>query len=278
MTYIIHGATGAQGAPVLAALLASGHSATAAVRTPSTYSGPGEALSVDFAAPASVVEAYRGAEGVFVHLPIGGPEQLLKHALVIAEAAEASRPARVVVSTSGYTLDDPDSALAVLVRRLTDAGISTAVVQPRLYLENLLLPFVVGGAREDGVLGYPLREDYAVSWSSHLDVADVVVRLLLDDTVSGVVEVGALPGLLGADLAHSFSEHLGRPVRYESMDPEELGRLLTPIMGPGVAPVVATYQMHATQPHAQISAERSAQQLLGLSPRSVEQWLNDMGV
>lgn len=276
MTYLIHGATGAQGTPVVAALTASGRSVRAAVRNPSTYTGPGTAVTVDLTDPASLVEAYRGADGVFVHLPLGTPEQQLAHALVIADAVEAARPTRVVVSTSGYTLDDPESALAVLVRRLTDSGVSTAVVQPRLYLENLLLPVVVGPVKDDSVLAYPVRDDYAVSWSSHLDVADVVATLLQDSTITGTVGVGALPGLLGTDLAAGFSKHLTRPVRFESMDPDEFGRLITPLFGPGAGPVVDSYKWRATQADEVVADETSAQRLLGLTPRSVAQWLHDM--
>ena len=57
MTYLIHGATGAQGAPVAAALAAAGLDVTAAVRTPSTYEGPGTAVAVDFEDPVDVAEA-----------------------------------------------------------------------------------------------------------------------------------------------------------------------------------------------------------------------------
>ena len=278
MTYIVHGATGAQGSPVVAALTSSGHHVTAAVRTPSSYTGPGTAVAVDLASPTTLVEAYRGAEGVFVHLPIGSPEQQLEHALVIADAVDAARPGRVVLSTSGYTLDDPASAVAVLAARLVASGVSTAVVQPRLYLENLLLPVVVGPVQEERVLRYPVREDYAVSWSSHLDVADVVVRLLQDLTVTGTVGVGALPGLLGADLAQGFADHLGRPVAFESMAPDDFEALLTPLFGPAATSVADSYRWRATQSDELVDEATSAQLLLGLRPRTVAQWLRDTGV
>ncbi|PPG28622.1 hydroxylase [Pseudoclavibacter sp. RFBG4] len=278
MTYLIHGATGAQGAPVVAALTAAGLVVTAAVRAPNSYEGPGAAVAVDFTDTASLTDAYRGVEGVFVHLPIGSPAQQLAAATAVADAAEVSRPARVVVSTSGYTLEDPESPLAVLVRRLEEANISTAVVQPRLYLENLLLPFVVGPVKERGVLSYPIRTDYAVSWSSHLDVADVVVGLLQDSSVTGIVGVGALPGLLGDDLAQSFAAHLGQPVSFESSDPDQFGKSLVLLIGPGAEPVVDSYKWRATQPDEAIGEATSAQRRLGISPRSVTEWLGQMGV
>lgn len=67
------------------------------------------------------------------------------------------------------------------------------------------------------MLRYPVRPDYAVSWSSHADVAKVAERLLMDNTLGGVVGIGHLPGLLGADLAAGFSKHFGRDVRFEAL-------------------------------------------------------------
>jgi hypothetical protein len=59
-----------------------------------------------------------------------------------------------------------------LVREVENSEASTAVIAPRLYLENLLLPIVIEPVKTDNTLSYPLRSDYPVSWRSHLDIAD----------------------------------------------------------------------------------------------------------
>ena len=279
MTYLIHGATGAQGGPVVAALRKAGKNVTAAVRNPSAYDG--DAVAVDFNSVASLEEAYRGVEGVFVHLPIGTAQQQLAYAQTIVDAVTSAQPARVIASTSGYradTTDDAgDDAASVLVRGLMASGVSVAIVEPRLYLENLFLPVVIGPLREDGVLRYPIRDDYRVSWSSHLDIADVVVRLFAQPEVTGVVTVGALPGLVGDDLAAGFGGHLGRDVSFEAQHPDDFSALITPLFGEaGAEPVVASYRWRFTQPGEEIEAEQSAQQRLGIKPRSIEQWLRDV--
>lgn len=278
MTYIIHGATGAQGSPVYAALVAAGHDVTAAVRDASAFDGT--AVAVDYSSVPSLEAAYRGADGVFIHLPIGTPDQQRAYAEAIVTAVTNAQPTRVVASTSGYgAATDDDSPVSVLVRGLRASGVSVAIVEPRLYLENLLLPTVVAPLHDEGVLRYPLRDDYAVSWSSHLDVADVVVRLLADHSVTGSVAIGALPALLGADLAAGFAAHLGRDVRFEAQDPDDFGALITPLFGAeGTAPVVAGYRWRLTQADDVIDEARSAQKLLSLEPRSVSQWLRDVGV
>ncbi|RZU66446.1 uncharacterized protein YbjT (DUF2867 family) [Microterricola gilva] len=285
MVYIVHGATGAQGSPVLSSLLAAGKEATAAVRTPAGLPTGAGAVTVDFADAASLADAYRGSEGVFVHLPLGAPDQLAGFAASVVEAIGQARPARVVISTSGQIVDDPesplqaadDSAIMTLIRGVEATGVPFAVVAPRLYLENLLLPMVAGPAAEDGVLRYPLRADYPVSWSSHLDVAATVVRLLTGPALEGTVAVGHHPALTGADLAAGFAAHMGRDVRFEALSPAEFGVLITPLFGADAsAPVVGLYEALGAQDGNTIDAANSAQQLLELQPRSVSAWLAEV--
>jgi uncharacterized protein YbjT (DUF2867 family) len=278
MTYFIHGANGAQGGPVATALRSAGHTVHAGVRDADTYRGQDHAVAVDLASAESLELAYRDTAGVFVHLPVGPPDQQLAHATAIIQAVEAAKPSRVVVSTSGYATT-PDAPLGQLIAGLQRAGVSLAVIEPRLFLENLLLPTVVGPAKSEGVLRYPIRADYAVSWVSHLDIADIAARLLTDTETTGRVGVGALPGLLGADLAAGFSEHLGRDVTFEAQDPDAFGASIEPMFGAaGAAPVVDSYRWRAGQPDEIIDKATSAQSLLGIEPRSIQRWLADLGV
>ncbi|PPG28593.1 hydroxylase [Pseudoclavibacter sp. RFBG4] len=281
MTIIIHGASGAQGAPLLSLLQAAGHDTTSAVRD--TTKVDGKAVSVDFNSVSSLAEAYQGAKGVFVHLPLGSPDQQAAFATAIGDAVAQAQPERVVFSTSGYPLTLPDgtnTAHGILHDKLEKSGVPYAVIAPKTFLENLLLPVSLEPARTEGKLRYPIREDYAISWISHLDMADIAVKLLTDNVdVQGVVTAGALPALLGDDLADGFSAHLDKAVTFESQTPDDYGKLILPIFGPaGVEPVIASYHARWSMPDERIDESRSAQKLLGLAPRSVEQWLRDMGI
>ncbi|MEU8124886.1 hypothetical protein AB0C21_39760 [Spirillospora sp. NPDC049024] len=100
--------------------------------------------------------AYRGAAGVFVHLPVAAEEDRRLFADNILTAVRAARPDRVVFSTSGFPLDPAiGGAAAALAAGLADSGVSHAAVAPELYLEKLLMPFVLDSIRERGVLTYP---------------------------------------------------------------------------------------------------------------------------
>ncbi|MEV6237460.1 NAD(P)H-binding protein [Lentzea sp. NPDC051838] len=276
MTYVIHGATGAQGAPLISSLAAAGASAVAAVRKPEAYVG--EAVSADFESEESLIQAYRGAEGVFVHLPMGPPQVVASYARTVVDAVRKAQPARVVVSTSGQVVEaSEDSPIAILARGLRESGVSTAVIEPRLYLENLLQPAILEAVRTEGVLRYPLRPEFAASWSSHLDVADAALRLLEDVSVTGTVGVGQLPAITGGDLAAGFASHLGREVRFEAVTPEDFGAALIPLFGEEAAAVVTGfYTALGTVADYRIAEETSAQKYFGLAPRTVTQWLHDV--
>ena len=287
MANIVHGATGAQGSPVLSALTSAGRTAIAAVRHPEAVPAGIAARQVDLASADSLAAAYEGADGVFVHLPMGAAEAVAAQARAVVEAITRARPGRVVISTSGQIVDQPDSPLQApadspimtLIDGVTGSGVPTAVVAPRLYLENLLLPVVLGPVLEEGVLRYPLSASFQVSWSSHLDVAEVVTHLLTDDSpTTGTVGLGHLPGLTGPDLATAFSSRLGREVRFEAITPETFGELITPLFGPAAAPVVELYRALNAQDGNTIAEDSSAQGLLGLRPRSIGQWLEDLAV
>lgn len=270
MIYVVHGAGGAQGGPVVAELENAGHA---------TLTNAGRAGVLRFDSADLLAEAYGAADGVFVHLPIGDEEGRRAQARTIVEAVERGRPARVVISTSGALVDRVDgeaagdAAIASLIRGVEGSGVSTAVVAPRLYLENLLLPPVLGPVRDAGTLPYALRDGFRVSWSSHDDVAAVVSHLLTDHAVTGTVGVGHLPGLTGDDLAAAFTEHLGREVSYDAQTPEQFGATLEPIIGPGAAGVVALYRQLAAMPENTIAEETSAQRLLGIEPLPISQWV-----
>ncbi|WP_320202031.1 NAD(P)H-binding protein (plasmid) [Agrobacterium sp. rho-13.3] len=277
MSYIIHGATGAQGEPLYNRLLESGRSAIAAVRDPSRLNGK-PAVATDMGLK-SLVTAYSSAEGIFVHLPMGPEPVRVQQARNIVEAIRHTKPGRVVVSTSGNILDTgdtnclPKTAIGILVRGIEESGVSLAVVAPKFYLENLLLPMVIEPVKTDGNLRYAFRADFAVSWSSHFDVAEVSERLLLDKTVTGMVGVGQLPGPTGVDLAVSFSRFFGRSVQFEALSPEAFGNILEPLTGPATPAIVHLYEETARTEKQEIADETSAQKLLGINPLTTEQWL-----
>ncbi|GII81401.1 hydroxylase [Sphaerisporangium rufum] len=279
MTYVIHGATGAQGSPVVAALAAAGKPVTALTRDPDAVVDGARVAAARYSSPEELAEAYRNAGAVFVHLPVAAEEDRQTYARNIVAALREARPARVVFSTSGHPIDPGiGGAAAMLVSGLADVGVSHAVIEPTLYLENLLMPFVIDAVRQRGALPYPIRADFPVSWASHLDVADVAVALLDRPDITGVVSVGQYPAITGPDLAEAFGAHFGKNVVFEQITPEQMRTSIAPLIGEGAAADVAgIYAAMSMLPDRSIAPENSAQKLLGVTPRSIGQWLADIG-
>ncbi|HJP73930.1 MAG TPA: NAD(P)H-binding protein [Pseudonocardiaceae bacterium] len=280
MTYVIHGATGAQGTPVVAALTSAGKPVTAVARDASTVVDGARVVSASYSSVADLADVYRGAAGVFVHLPVGAEEDRQAFATNILSAIRQARPDRVVFSSSGFPLDPAvGGAVATFAASLAETDVSYAVIAPELYLENLLWPFILEPVRERGVLSYPIRADFPISWTSHLDVADVAAALLDRPDVTGVVSVGQYPAITGPDLAEAFGVRLGRDVVFESITPEEMGAAIAPKFGEAAAAgVVRNYRAMSTMAGRVINPEASAQKVLGITPRTTGQWLADIGL
>ncbi|MGQ4368932.1 NmrA family NAD(P)-binding protein [Streptomyces violaceoruber] len=280
MTYVIHGATGAHGAPVVAALVAAGKPVTALARKPGTVVLGARVLAAGYDSADTLTEAYQGADGVFVHLPVVSEEDRLAYARNIVAAVHAARPARVVFSTSGMSADPGSGgSAAIVVGGLADSGVSHAVIEPTLYLENLLMPYVIDTVRERGALPYPIRADFPVSWASHLDIADVALALLDRPDVTGVVSIGQYPAITGPDLAEAFGGHFGKDVVFEPITPEQMRVSVAPVIGDGpAADVAGLYQAMSALPDRSIALENCAQKLLGITPRTTRQWLTDIGL
>ncbi|WP_416970822.1 SDR family oxidoreductase [Streptomyces sp. 4F14] len=280
MTYVIHGATGAQGSPVAAALVAAGKSVIALTRNADTVVDGARTVAVDASSLDALTAVYREAEGVFVHLPMASEENRQTYARTIVAAVRAARPARVVFSTSGAPLiPGSTDAVATLAGGLADSGVAHAVITPTLFLENLLMPYVIDTVREQGVLPYPIRADFPVSWASHLDIADAAVALLDHPDLTGTVSVGQYPAVTGPDLAEAFGAHFGKTVAFKPISPEEMGASVAPVIGDGpAADVTNLYKAMSALPHRSITPENSAQKLLGITPRTTKQWLTDIGL
>ncbi|WP_244631858.1 SDR family oxidoreductase [Plantibacter sp. CFBP 8804] len=275
--YIVHGATGAQGAPVVTALTAAGFNAIGAVRDVTRIGGP--AMVVDLSSTEALIRAYRGSGGVFIHLPEGRPEDHRAQMTAVSRAIRVARPKRVVMSTSGHAIGPGSgSAIAILHHELQAIGVPFAVVEPQISLENLLAPQIFDAALREGVLRLPMHRDVRLRWSSHLDVADTVTQLF-HQHVGGRVLVGASPGLSGPDIAAGFSRYFEREIAYEAISQDAFLELSAFADGGAVSGQSVVDRLHRAQVQSRATdGSVSAVSLLGLRPRAVHEWLGDLGI
>jgi uncharacterized protein YbjT (DUF2867 family) len=266
MNIALHGATGSQGAPVAAALLAAGHSVRPVTRS----------AGADLEDRASLEAAYAGADAVVLQLPLVYDERALAMGDNAARAAEAAGVRHLVINAGGPLPREP-IGVPFLDSRLRAAAADVplvTVLQPTTYLENLSNPWSAQRVAVDGVIAYPLPAEAPVTWVSVKDVA-IAIERALDRSVAGRF---ALPGepRNGDELARSVGEGIGRRLRWQTISPEAFADALRPHLGDHAADgTAAVYRMLAEMPPAPPADPTPARKALDWAPRDPTTWARE---
>lgn len=238
----VWGSTGAQGSAVVQEALAQGLKVRAIARSKQRiadkFQEQVEACEADLLDLESATNALRGVDVAFAHLPITAdstqPPIFLQN--LIAAARQANLPL-LVFTTSGPTGEryDPVPMIAGTTAArdaILNSGIASIVLQPTVYLENLLVPLFVPRLYTEGVLDYPpIRETQRLGWVSHKDQAKYAVAGCLKPELAGkAYEIFSLEPLTGPDLADIFASWLGQSVRFEVVTPQAFGERMATLL------------------------------------------------
>lgn len=234
-TVSVFGATGAQGAPVVREAIASGFHTRAVARNLNKVrelhpEADPVAASLDNAD--EIAQALEGADAAFLHLPMPrSPEDPSHWLKTFFNAARAVSLPLLVYTTGGPTGPRYPSSTVIdggtgAMQAVLECGIPTIVLQPALYLENLLPDVFLPRLRSEGVCDYPpLPRETRVQWTSHQDQARIAVAAMSrPDLVGNGFEIGTPEALTGPELAEHLSRWLKRPVTFDPMDPEAFGK------------------------------------------------------
>ncbi len=240
----VFGATGAQGGPVVQALLDAGRPVRAVVRNPdkaqSLKERGAEVAVAELTDADALTAALRGVSGAFIHLPflpvmdfIAPTAQALAIALVEAEVPlsvfSTSGPVATHVTGVG-SLDTKAEAKRVLQA----SGAPLIVFEPAGYLANLSTPFAAPPVVKAGELRYPLPAAHRQPWVSVEDQARLALLALeYPDLAGRSFGVGAQ--LSGSELAAGLSEGLGQQISYVPVSPATFAATVTPMLGPDLA-------------------------------------------
>ena len=246
-TVAIFGATGAQGAPVVAEAQSKGLIVRAIARDAEKVKAAhpdARAFSADLTDKDALVTALTGVDAAFLHLPMPtGPDDIQNWMGAFLRAAHEVGLPLLVYTTSGPTGARFPSSVVVDggtqgVSALLNCGIPTIVLQPAVYLENLLPPIFLPELRSEGRLDYPpVPASLRFQWTSHFDQARVAVAALTKPGLGGqAYEIGSPEALTGPELAELVSEWLRRDVTFDPATPEAFGqRVGGALNNPGVA-------------------------------------------
>ncbi|CUX45833.1 MULTISPECIES: NmrA family NAD(P)-binding protein [Agrobacterium tumefaciens complex] len=169
----------------------------------------------NFSDPASLKEAARGIDRLFLLSPIG--EMLAADQKAVIDAALSAGVSRIVkISGSHWTIKNAarsisGAAHAEVEQHLAASGIAHAVLRPNAWMQVALEPVVAALRKGEDV---PARfGDAAVSFIDADDIADVAVHALTSSAlVSGTFVLTGGEALTALEIARIAARILHRPV------------------------------------------------------------------
>jgi uncharacterized protein YbjT (DUF2867 family) len=241
---LVYGATGSQAGPIAPKLLAAGHKPYALTRSAergaALKAAGAELVVADMGDEAALRAASEGMDVVALMLPaFGNPAEQPVYLRNAVEGARAAGVKLIVYNTSGPVIPQRighpmyDSRHDVL-DYLRASGVPTIVIQPTVYLENLLGLWTRQGIVERNELAYPMPDQLPLGWIATDDVAAFIAAAVERPELAGShMIVSGAENLTGSALAARFSEGIGRTIRYRQMPVEEFGAFLNAAFGPG---------------------------------------------
>jgi uncharacterized protein YbjT (DUF2867 family)/predicted ester cyclase len=202
MLVAVHGATGAQGRPVIDRLLEAGHRPRAIARTvtPSAVREGVEHASADVSDVDALLKAYTGVDAAVIVLPGGAPDDVaVRQANAILEALRRAGVPRAVFNAGGGIWTRPPAipflqARSQLVAGLPDAvGVATVVAPAGGLMENFNETWILERLRRTGELVQSMPADARTRPVAMADIAAVIVDSLTEDAPPARILVQAPP-------------------------------------------------------------------------------------
>lgn len=289
---IVLGAPADQGIPLLTALKARGLEPTAGVRRPGAMATTVHAQVPEVAADlydvASLTAAFRGQDALAMHLPFEfDRDRAATMGRNIAEAARAAGLGKIVFNTSCFVADH-DLGLSAhdgrrdIERAIHDSGVPYVIIEPMVFMDNITRIWSRPAIVNSGVFAYPAAETLKISWVCLEDVAAYMVSALLhEDLVADRIAVGGPEALVGDQVAERLSVAAGRPVRFQSLSPDEFAARMSELVTGSreVQPasiydgMAKFYRWYNDQPVSPVALDAvPAARLLGVTPTPFAEW------
>ena len=237
---LIYGATGDQGELQLAPLLREKFTVRAAVRNPSAtdarFAGI-ERVQADYDDVASLDAASKGVDAVLLNMPFIFDKALAQaYGQRVVDAAKRSGVRLIVFNTSAYVADQDiglsahDGRVAVEAA-IRASGIAHVILRPVVFMDNTLRPWEKPSIIERGIFAYPAGPGLKISWVALCDVAEYMVKALSSPQAwNRSYVIGGPEVLTGDQVAERLSRGIGKPIRFQSITPDEFARTMSKLI------------------------------------------------
>ena len=241
MRVAVFSATGDQGIAQVRRLIELGHQAVAISRRPEKADLPDgvERVAADYGRHESLRAAMEGADAVLLNLPSTSFQEaapLIEAAEVIAKAAAESDTVKILVFNTSMPVPGHEMGIAAqdarleMRRRIFATGVPAIVIQPVVYLDNLLKAWAWPQIARENMIYYPHRETLDVCWICHDDLAKLMVAAAQRPQLAGrIFPVGGPEAIRGPDLARRLGQVWGKPLTFKSMPLETCGEIMADV-------------------------------------------------
>jgi NAD(P)H dehydrogenase (quinone) len=289
---LVFGATGDQGHPLLEQLLTADYSVRAATRDPEHFPRtkfPGvEVVAADFNDQKSLNAAANGCAGIIMHLPFTFDRDYARlMGSNIATAAAHAGISKVVFHTSCVVMDDDIGLSAHDGRRdieaaLAASGIAFVFIRSAVFMDNIVRVWAKPAIVHHGIFAYPCKPELQISWVSHRDIAAYMIAAYAHPALEAHrFTVGGPEMLVGDQVALRLGAAIGRPIRFQSLDPDEfagsMSKLVTgsPEYEPGSMydRIAQFYRWYNAQPESPLAIDlRPVLAVLPVRPTPMLVW------
>lgn len=221
-----------------------------------------------------LVAAFAGSDVVVLSLPQDHrPGAMPRIAENVAKAAEAAGVRRLVLNTAGTIAEDSSEPLLIDMRAARDAictrTVPWVILQPTIYMDNLLAPWSLPSIVEQGVLAYPAPEAALISWISHRSLAAYAYAAATHpDAVGRDLRIGGPDALTGSELSALLGRQVGRPVTYQRIPLDSFAVGLDHQFGPPAGQRIASIYARLDAEAAALTVDPASNAFLGVAPES----------
>jgi uncharacterized protein YbjT (DUF2867 family) len=291
MKILVFGANGSQQFNVIGEAKKKGAEVIAATSSEKSFEKLKQAGATPILANMSdtdkMQEITKDIDAIAFMIPVSLPNPLdgLQYAKNVIDAAKTNGVNKIVWNTSGwlvpFKIGIPGEDVKLDIKEyLINSGINYVIIEPTIYMENMMGPFCAPFVKNEKKLAYPTPEAMPIGWIASRDVSAFVVEAIYNSQLkTDTFQISGLENLKGNELAEEFSKGVNKKIVYYPQQPKEFGDILKPYVGEAGAAGVASYYeslQNATEYPLKFNSNMSeVLEKLPVKMTSLEQWAKE---